>query len=220
ALSGAELDAALTGVDGVLIPGGFGPRGIEGKVHAANFARVNQVPYFGICLGMQVALVAFARHVCGLEGANSTEFNETTPHPIVDLMASQKAILDLGGTMRLGSYPCELRADTKVAAAYGRKAIRERHRHRYEVNNKYRGLLEENGMRVAGMFPETDLVEIIELSGHPWYVGCQFHPEFQSRPLEPHPLFRDFVGAIVASEGRKSAIPGQSGGNADWPRRG
>ncbi len=193
----AELDEALGRVDGILIPGGFGTRGIEGKIHSATFARINNLPYFGICLGMQVALIAFVRTVCGLDSANSREFNEGTPHPVIDLMSSQKAVLDLGGTMRLGAFPCKLRPGTKAQAAYGKELIHERHRHRYEVNNHYRALVEENGMRVGGVFEETDLIEMIELVDHPWYVGCQFHPEFQSRPLEPHPLFRDFLGAVL-----------------------
>ncbi|MBX3728874.1 MAG: CTP synthase [Candidatus Sumerlaeia bacterium] len=199
-LEPANIAQALSGVDGILIPGGFGSRGIEGKILAANFARERKLPYFGICLGMQVALIAFAREVCGLPDANSTEFNETTPDPVIDLMASQKAVLDLGGTMRLGSYPCRLVPGTKTAAVYGKPLIRERHRHRYEVNNKYRETVEKNGLRVAGLFEETDLVEMIELADHPWFIGCQFHPEFQSRPLDPHPLFREFIGALIAHQ--------------------
>jgi CTP synthase len=165
---------------------------------------------------MQVAMIAFAREVCGLPDANSTEFNETSPDPIIDLMASQKAVLDLGGTMRLGSYPCKLKAGTRVAKAYGTTSIRERHRHRYEVNNKYRETIEKNGMTVAGVFEETDLVEMIELSDHPWYVGCQFHPEFQSRPLDPHPLFREFIGALIAAQDatQSAATPPQAGTTA------
>jgi CTP synthase len=146
---------------------------------------------------MQVALIAFVRTVCGLEQANSREFDEGTPHPVIDLMSSQKAVLDLGGTMRLGAFPCKLRPGTKAQAAYGKELIHERHRHRYEVNNHYRALVEENGMRVGGVFEETDLIEMIELADHPWYVACQFHPEFQSRPLEPHPLFREFLSAVL-----------------------
>jgi CTP synthase len=195
--SGAELDIPLSKVDGILIPGGFGARGVEGKIYAANYARKHRIPFLGICLGMQVALIAFAREVCGLPEANSTEFNETTPDPIIDLMASQKAVLDLGGTMRLGAYPCRLMPNTRVAGVYGTSLIHERHRHRYEVNNKYRETLENNGMVVAGVFEETNLVEMVELVDHPWYVGCQFHPEFQSRPLKAHPLFREFVGAVM-----------------------
>ncbi len=192
-----SLEQALKDVDGILIPGGFGARGIEGKVFAANFARLTGKPFFGICLGMQVALIAFAREVCGLPEANSREFNETTPDKVIDLMESQKAVLDLGGTMRLGSYPCKLREGTKVQKSYGKIQIKERHRHRYEVNNEYCEMIEKNGMQIVGRFEETDLVEIVELQDHPWYVGCQFHPEFQSRPLNPHPLFRDFIGAIA-----------------------
>ncbi|MDK2970809.1 MAG: synthase [Candidatus Sumerlaeota bacterium] len=211
-LEPANIEQSLAGIDGILIPGGFGSRGIEGKILAANFARQRKLPYFGICLGMQVAMIAFAREVCGLPDANSTEFNETTPDPIIDLMASQKAVLDLGGTMRLGSYPCKLKAGTRVAKAYGTTSIRERHRHRYEVNNKYRETVEKNGMTVAGVFEETDLVEMIELNDHPWYVGCQFHPEFQSRPLDPHPLFREFIGALIASQdaGKTEVKPRQA----------
>jgi len=192
-----ELEESLGRVDGILIPGGFGTRGIEGKIHAATFARINNIPYFGICLGMQVAMIAFVRTVCGLDQANSREFDEGTPHPVIDLMSSQKAVLDLGGTMRLGAFPCKLRPGTKAQAAYGKDLIHERHRHRYEVNNQYRALVEENGMRIGGVFEETDLVEMVELVDHPWYVACQFHPEFLSRPLQPHPLFRDFIGAVL-----------------------
>jgi len=199
----AELTQYLSQVDGILIPGGFGARGIEGKIFAADYARKNDKPYFGICLGMQVALIGFARDVCGLPEANSTEFNETTPDPLVDLMASQKAVLDLGGTMRLGSYPCSLTPSTKVSEVYGKEEVRERHRHRYEVNNKYRETMEKNGCIVAGVFQETDLVEVIELENHPWFVACQFHPEFQSRPLAPHPLFVGFVGASKGTSSKK-----------------
>ncbi len=193
-----EGTGVLEGVDGILIPGGFGPRGIEGKVLAANYARHNNVPYFGICLGMQVALIDFAREVCGIKDANSTEFDEKSAHPIVDLMLDQKAVLNLGGTMRLGAYTMKIRPDTLASEAYGRKLeVNERHRHRYEVNNAYRARFEEMGMVVSGVFEETDLVEMVELRGHPWFLGCQFHPEFLSRPLRPHPLFLSFVGAAL-----------------------
>ncbi len=192
-----EGTGALEEVDGILIPGGFGQRGIEGKVMAADFARERKVPYFGICLGMQVALIAFARSVCGIKDANSTEFDEKSPNPIVDLMLDQKAVLNLGGTMRLGAYPMKIFPDTLAAKTYGQLEVSERHRHRYEVNNDYRARVEEMGMVVSGVFEETDLVEMIELRGHPWYLGCQFHPEFQSRPLRPHPLFNGFVGAAL-----------------------
>ncbi|MCB2154610.1 CTP synthase [bacterium] len=202
-LEAGSLEKELAEADGILIPGGFGARGIEGKIQAANFARLNNIPFFGICLGMQVALIAFAREVCGLEGANSSEFNDQSPHPVIDLMASQKTVLDLGGTMRLGSYECTLQPNTKAAALYGKPKVHERHRHRYEVNNQYRGTLEEHGLKVSGIFEETNLIEMIELPDHPWYLGCQFHPEFQSRPLEPHPLFREFIGAVAKAKAVK-----------------
>ena len=197
-----ELARELSTVDGVLIPGGFGPRGVEGKIFAANYARENNIPYFGVCLGMQVALIAFARHVCGIADANSTEFKDKAENPVVDLMMNQKDMLNLGGTMRLGAYPMHIKAGTKAAELYGKLDVSERHRHRYEVNNSYRARFEAKGLVVSGTFEETDLVEMIELPNHPWYVGCQFHPEFQSRPLKPHPLFRGFVGAAV--EARKA----------------
>ncbi len=205
----ASLADALSKVDGILIPGGFGSRGIEGKVFAANFAREKGIPFFGICLGMQVALIAFAREVCGLPEANSKEFNEVTQDPVIDLMESQKAVLDLGGTMRLGAYPCAIKAGTKVADAYRERQITERHRHRYEVNNKYIETFEKNGMIIAGRFEESDLVEIVEYPNHPWYIGCQFHPEFKSRPLSPHPLFRDFIGAVTESRRAKETAAGE-----------
>jgi CTP synthase len=193
----AELAAQLLTCDGILIPGGFGPRGVEGKIFASNLARERQIPFFGICLGMQVALIAFARHVCGINDANSTEFKEKCENPLVDLMMDQKAVLDLGGTMRLGAYPMKIKPGTKAHELYAATEVSERHRHRYEVNNIYRPRLEEMGLIVSGVFEETDLVEMIELEDHPWYVACQFHPEFQSRPLAPHPLFRGFVGAAI-----------------------
>ena len=197
-----QLSEALAAVDGVLIPGGFGPRGIEGKIFAATWAREHKVPYFGICLGMQVAMIAFARSVCGIGDANSTEFNEHTNNPVIDLMTTQKAVLNLGGTMRLGAYPMKIKKGTKAESVYKATEAQERHRHRYEVNNVYRPRLEEMGMVISGTFEETDLVEMIELKEHPWYVGCQFHPEFQSRPLKPHPLFKGFVAAAITQ--RKS----------------
>ncbi|MDX2175531.1 MAG: CTP synthase [Candidatus Sumerlaeia bacterium] len=204
-LDSEESLAVLQDADGILIPGGFGPRGIEGKIRAATWARVHNVPYFGICLGLQVALIAFARSVCNLAGANSTEFDDKAPYPVVDLMLQQKTVLNLGGTMRLGAYPCRVKPGTKAAAAYASEEIQERHRHRFEVNNRFVPLFEENGLVVSGVFEETNLVEIAELSGHPWYVGCQFHPEFKSRPLSPHPLFRDFVGAAAELARSRSA---------------
>lgn len=190
--------ALLDGVHGVLIPGGFGDRGIEGKIAAARYARERRLPFFGICLGMQIAVIEFARNVAGLAGANSTEFDPATPHPVIDLMAEQRAVTDKGGTMRLGAYPCRLEEGTRSRVSYGVGEVSERHRHRYEFNNAFLGPLVRAGLVVAGRCPGRDLVEIVECPDHPWFVGCQFHPEFQSTPLEAHPLFRDFVAAAVA----------------------
>jgi len=190
--------ALLEGVHGILVPGGFGIRGSEGKIAAARYAREKKIPYFGLCLGMQMAVVDFARHVCGFVGAHSTEFDPGSPNPVIHLMEEQKNLAALGGTMRLGEYPCDLAQGTAVSEAYGVPQIGERHRHRYEFNNEYREQLEEKGLRVAGMCTERNLVEIVELQDHPWFVGVQFHPELKSRPVRPHPLFRDFVGAALA----------------------
>ncbi len=198
--------AKLEEVDGILIPGGFGGRGIEGKIMAARFARENNIPYFGICLGMQIALIEFARSICGLEDAHSLEFTDKTENPIVDLMLSQKAVLDLGGTMRLGAYPMKIKEGTKAAKLYGSLDVSERHRHRYEVNNSYRPRFEEMGLIISGTFEETDLVEMIELKDHPYFVACQFHPEFQSRPLRPHPLFLGFVEAVIQNSVPAKAV--------------
>ncbi len=207
-----EGTAALEEVDGILIPGGFGQRGIEGKILAAEFAREKHVPFLGICLGMQVALIEYARHVCGFEDANSTEFTEKTDNPVVDIMLDQKAVLNLGGTMRLGAYPMVIRPGTRPAELYGKLEVSERHRHRYEVNNSYRARFEEMGLVVSGTFEETDLVEMIELPGHPFFIGCQFHPEFQSRPLAPHPLFLGFVGEAARRAPTERAAPGKGNG--------
>ena len=186
----------LSGVDGVLVPGGFGDRGIEGKISAIRWARENKVPMFGICLGMQMAVVEFARHVLGLEGAHSSELNPNTPYPVIDLMPEQRDISAKGGTMRLGAYPCRLTGtDSKTYQAYGEPVIYERHRHRWEFNNAYRDQLTDAGLKLAGLSPDTRLVEIVEIEDHPWFVGVQFHPEFKSRPNHAHPLFRDFIGA-------------------------
>jgi CTP synthase len=190
-----EAAAQLRGVDGILIPGGFGPRAIEGKVAAVRYARESGTPFLGICLGMQCAVVEFARNVCDMHGANSTEFDPDTLYPIVALLPEQQDIEDMGGTMRLGAEPVELRGDTHAHDAYGETLVYERHRHRYEVNNHLRPRLEAAGLRVSGVFAAKDLVEVIELSDHPWFCASQFHPEFKSRPTRPHPLFRDFVGA-------------------------
>jgi CTP synthase len=182
-------------VDAILVPGGFGMRGTEGKIMAIRYARENKIPFYGICLGMQLAVVEFARNVCGMEGANSSEFNEDTPHPVIDLMEEQQKVTEKGGTMRLGAYPCRLLEGSKTYEAYAAKEISERHRHRYEFNNKYRDELQEKGMILSGLAPDGTLVEVIELPDHPWFVGCQYHPEFKSRPLDPHPLFQAFVKA-------------------------
>jgi len=190
-----DLERMLSAMDGVLIPGGFGSRGIEGKIAAAGIARRQKIPYLGICLGMQLAVVEFARNVCGLVGAHSTEVEPGTPHPVIDLMEEQKSIQALGGTMRLGAYDCTLRAATLARRAYGHERISERHRHRYEVNNRYLPVLTEHGLVVSGVNEALGLVEVIELRDHPWFVACQFHPEFKSRPLAPHPLFREFIAA-------------------------
>lgn len=187
----------LQGADGILVPGGFGDRGVEGKITAINYARVNKVPLLGICLGMQLAVVEYARNVLGFTDAHSSELNPNTTHPVIDLMPDQKDIEDMGGTMRLGLYPCKVYADTKARDAYGEDLIYERHRHRYEVNNEYRDQLIEAGLVISGISPDERLVEMIELKDHPWFVAVQFHPEFKSRPTRPHPLFRDFVKASI-----------------------
>jgi len=185
----------LKNVDGILIPGGFGIRGIEGKIRAAQFARENRVPFLGICLGLQCALIEFSRNVCGLERANSLEFDKKTPHPVVSLLDEQKIVVNMGGTMRLGSYPCKLKQGTLAAQAYKKDVACERHRHRFEVNNEYRSVLEQKGLSIAGEYEKNHLVEIIEVPNHPWFVAVQFHPEFKSRPLTPHPLFKEFIHA-------------------------
>ncbi|MBN1334229.1 MAG: CTP synthase [Synergistales bacterium] len=193
----ASAKEILSGVSGILVPGGFGSRGIEGKIEAARYARENGIPYLGLCLGMQMAVIEFARHVCDLSGANTTEVDPGTPNPVIHLMEEQKDLDKMGGTMRLGTYLCELVPGTLAQQAYGQERINERHRHRYEVNNQYRDRLEQAGMRVAGVNPDLDLVEILELKDHPWYVGVQFHPEFRSRPVRPHPLFMGFIRAVL-----------------------
>ncbi|MBQ8972090.1 MAG: CTP synthase [Clostridia bacterium] len=193
----ADLDRAFSGVQGILVPGGFGARGIEGKKLAAQYAREHDIPYLGICLGMQIAVIEFARHVAGLDGADSSEFNAGTPYPVIDLMPDQAGKQETGGTMRLGAYDCALSEASLSRALYGQPSVRERHRHRYEFNNEYLNTLTDAGLRVAGVNAERNLVEIVELEGHPWFVGCQFHPEFKSRPNRPHPLFRGFIGAAL-----------------------
>lgn len=186
----------LDGVHGILVPGGFGSRGVEGKIQAARYAREREIPYLGLCLGMQIAVVEFARSVCGISAAHSVEIDPETPDPVIHLMPEQEGLKDLGGTMRLGEYPCELDPSSLSFEAYGGESlVKERHRHRYEFNNDYRELMSSKGMRMAGVCPGRDLVEIIELVDHPWFVGVQFHPELKSRPVRPHPLFVGFIGA-------------------------
>jgi CTP synthase len=201
------VDAVLDEVDGLLIPGGFGDRGSEGKIAAIRYARENRIPFFGICLGMQMAVVEFARNVCGLEGANSSEFDLQTAHPVIHLMEEQKSIDTKGGTMRLGNYPCMLQNGTLAARLYGREKISERHRHRYEFNNTYRAEFGAKGMVLSGLSPDSNLVEIIELKNQPWFLGCQFHPEFKSRPMDCHPLFRGFIQAAVEKRQAVSELP-------------
>jgi len=213
----------LAEVDGVLVPGGFGSRGAEGKIAAIRYAREKKIPFFGICLGMQLAVVEFARHVCGLEGANSREFDPDTPHPVIYLMERwydfrKKSVQvrsegsDKGGTMRLGAYPCRMATGSLAADLYGRQDVSERHRHRFEFNNAFREVLTKNGLRISGLSPDGELVEIIEVGDHPWFLGCQFHPEFKSRPRDPHPLFRGFIRAALRA--KRALLPisdGESG---------
>ncbi|MCS7167600.1 MAG: CTP synthase, partial [Gemmatales bacterium] len=195
----------LADCDGILVPGGFGDRGIEGKIEAIRYAREKQIPFFGICLGMQCAVIEFARNVLRLEDANSTEFDRDTPHPVICLMEEQRQVADKGGTMRLGAYPCQLREGSRIRAVYGQPLIWERHRHRYEFNNAYRTAFESAGMVASGLSPDGKLVEAMELPEHPWFVAVQYHPEFKSKPTRPHPLFVDFVrAALVRKESRRS----------------
>jgi len=194
---------ALSDVDGILVPGGFGVRGIEGKVAAIKYAREKKIPYFGICLGMQTAVIEFSRNVAKMKRANSTEFNKKSPYPVISLLEEQRKIKNLGGTMRLGSYPCRIKKGTLAYKAYKATLICERHRHRYEFNNKFRSRLEKLGMRAVGICAKANLVEIVELKDHPWFVGCQFHPEFRSKPDKCHPLFREFIKAALKNKGKK-----------------
>ena len=194
--------------DGLLVPGGFGVRGVEGMVEAIKAARETGTPFFGICLGMQVAIIEFARNVCGLDDSNSSEFVPECSNPVISLMESQQHVTDMGGTMRLGAYPCRIRPGSKAAEIYGAPEISERHRHRYEVSNQYRDLFQEKGMRLAGLSPDGSLVEMIELPDHPYFVACQFHPELKSRPTRPHPLFASFVAASVSARRRKATAAG------------
>ncbi len=207
-VEGKDLEAELSRVDGILVPGGFGDRGSDGKIEAVRYAREHGVPFLGLCLGMQIAVIEFARNVCGLEAANSTEFDPDTPHPVIHLLPDQHGVEDKGATMRLGAYPCTLRKGTFASRAYRAGRISERHRHRYELNNDFRSTLEEHGMIVAAEYTEGRLGEIVEVPDHPWFVATQFHPEFKSRPLRPHPLFRAFIGACIERR-RKPGRPGQ-----------
>ncbi|MDR0531342.1 MAG: CTP synthase [Oscillospiraceae bacterium] len=190
-----ELNQTLGAVHGILVPGGFGPRGIEGKIRAVRYAREHRTPYLGLCLGMHMAVIEFARHVLGYADANSGEFNPASQHKVIDLMEYQKAVTDMGGTMRLGKYPCFITENSKMFEAYRQTSISERHRHRYEFNNDYRALMTAHGMELSGLSPDSLLVEAVELKDHPWFVAVQYHPEFQSRPTRPHPLFREFLRA-------------------------
>lgn len=200
---GCDLNAVLGDMDGILVPGGFGSRGIEGKIKAVHYARTNGVPYLGICLGMQVAIIEFARNVLGFADANSAEIDPATTHPVIDILPEQKDVQEMGGTMRLGQYPCVLNPESKSFALYQSSMIYERHRHRYEVNNDYRDDLAKNGMLLAGTSPDNHIVEMVELPTHPWFVAAQFHPEFKSRPNKPHPLFRGFVTAAAERHAKK-----------------
>lgn len=226
-LNAKNAKDALAGVDGILVPGGFGERGAEGKMAAIQYARENKVPFFGICFGMQLAAIEFARHVCGIKDATSREFNmpiKKNYNLVIDMMEEQRGVSDKGGTMRLGSYPCSLIHGTRVREIYGEALVHERHRHRFEFNNKYRALFEKKGMISSGVCKERDLVEIVEINEHPWFIGVQFHPEFKSRPLQPHPLFTSFVkSAILASSSLKSEMTSKAkrGGvtGAKWKDR-
>jgi CTP synthase len=189
------------------VPGGFGVRGVEGMVEAIRDARESGTPFFGICLGMQTAIIEFARNVCGLDDSHSSEFAPECADPVISLMESQQHVTDMGGTMRLGAYPCRLTRGSRAADIYGVPEVSERHRHRYEVSNAYRDTFIQHGLRLSGLSPDGQLVEIVELPDHPWFIGCQFHPELQSRPTRPHPLFAGFVAAALAARRRRHAEP-------------
>jgi CTP synthase len=201
-LNEQNIAEELQGVHGILVPGGFGDRGIEGKITAIRYAREQKIPFFGICLGMQVAVIEYARNVAGLDNANSSEINPSTPYPVIDLLPDQKDVEDMGGTMRLGLYPCKLTPGTLAAKEYGEELVYERHRHRYEFNNEYREAIESAGLRISGTSPDGRLVEMVEMAGHPWFLAVQFHPEFTSRPNRPQPLFRGFVNAALSYSGQ------------------
>jgi CTP synthase len=211
----SSAEALLSGLDAVLVPGGFGDRGVEGKIQAIRYARENNVPFFGICLGMQLAVIEYARNLCNLKGASSTEFGKDCPHPVIDLMPDQRGVKDKGGTMRLGAYPCTLTAGSRAATLYGQQQISERHRHRFEFNNDYREQLTSAGLKLSGTSPDDRLVELVELEAHPFFIGCQFHPEFKSKPIAAHPLFSGFVRAgaqrrdVIAKSLREDPAPAE-----------
>jgi CTP synthase len=207
--------ALLSGLDAVLVPGGFGDRGVEGKIAAIRYAREHAVPFFGICLGMQLAVVEYARDLCNMKGASSTEFQKDIPHPVIDLMPDQRGVKDKGGTMRLGAYPCALLPGSRAAQLYGAQSISERHRHRFEFNNDYRAELQRAGLKLSGTSPDDRLVEIVELDNHPFFVGCQFHPEFKSRPMSAHPLFSGFVKAAAERRDEIARSVREEGGPAE-----
>ena len=212
ALDADAVARALGECDGILVCPGFGARGVEGKVKAVRYARERRVPFFGVCYGMQWAVVEFARHVCGLAGANTTEVDPESPHPVIALLPEQQAVTDKGGTMRLGLYPCRLAPGSLAQRAYGEGEVRERHRHRFEVNNDYLAVLTRHGMRVTGLYPDRQLVEIVELADHPWFLGTQFHAEYRSRPNRPHPLYREFIAASLAhARARRAAAAPERG---------
>ena len=208
-----DASGALKGCHGVLVPGGFGERGIEGKIESAGYARREGVPYLGICLGLHCAVIEFARNACGLTTAHSTEFDPDTAYPVIDLLPEQKSVVNMGGTMRLGGYDCHVVEGTRAHEIYGENEVRERHRHRYEYNNEFRSTLESSGLVSSGIHVGADLVEIVEITDHPWFVCCQFHPEFRSRPGVAHPLFREFVKAALAHKSGEE--PGSSGHRSD-----
>jgi len=201
------LPESVKSADAILVPMGFGPRGTEGKIQAVRHARENRIPFLGICFGMQMAVIEYARHVCGLARANSTEVDPDTPHPVIDLLGTQRGLTQKGGTMRLGAYPCVLEDGSLARRLYNRQKISERHRHRYEVNNAYRERLEKGGLVLSGVSPDGTLVELIELRDHPWFVASQFHPELKSRPMECHPLFKGFLKAALESRARRREAP-------------
>jgi CTP synthase len=205
-VAGEQWERQLDGFDGILVPGGFGKRGIAGMLNAIRYAREQKVPYFGICLGMQTLVIEYARNVCGLDDADSTEFNPGTPHRVIFKLRELKGIEDLGGTMRLGNWTCKLTEGSFAQRAYGTREINERHRHRYEFNREYEDRLKAAGLKITGETPDNTYVEICEIADHPWFLGCQFHPEFKSKPMEPHPLFKAFIGAAAEYRSRRMAV--------------